>query len=130
MKSIFRRTALFFLTLAATILVLHSAIPHFHHHSEGHHHERTNNHAEENKNFADFLSIINHQSEGITFLHSSQIFKLKIKELTVSFFLVQENFSIKAFLPPPLLSFFPEKFLEAKIFDPCKDSLRGPPSIG
>ena len=144
-----KKTALFFLTLASAILLLHNIIPHshehladvphshFHHHDaitpgESHHHHENDpveNNENNEKDLADYLSIISHQSDGITFVNGHHFNIGVSKQLFSNAFIISEQFSFSEFQLPPLIHYQPVDFFECNSFHPCTNALRGPPSI-
>lgn len=150
---IFKTTALFFLTLAAAILLLHSIVPHSHYHSEhtgnnhhshshhnlGHEHNGEHHHhdtkapgdtqSEDNKSLAEILSAINHHPEGITFLADQKNYNAVSQQIAFSAIIAIQAFYFREYRYPPLIHYSPTEFFEKIKFYPCTNALRGPPSI-
>ncbi len=141
---LFKNTALFFLTLAAAILLLHNIVPHTHHHAEhhgkkhhthphakvpGHAHHHHNETTADDNDLADILSGIIHPADGLFFLIGNTNVILLVKQLAITAFLIPEYFSLNEFILSPLLHIPPSEFRECISFYPCTSSLRGPPSI-
>ncbi len=137
---LFKKTALFFLTLSAFILLVHNMVPHVHGHTDAtlhgahshSHHDHShegNNPAEEEGQLAEIFSVFNHPPEGIIFLSVKSVCGTTSVQLLTPNFLIADNFYLKVFLLPPLLHHSTTEFLESLSFHPCTNALRGPPSI-
>lgn len=103
-----KKTAIFFLTVAYAILLLHNIIPHHHHDNikelTEHHHSDHHDHDTDHKGLSHLLSHFIHSADSFTFPTNHNITNTFTKQQLSFVAVLPNNFSPDDFLIPPLLN--------------------------